>query len=118
MPESDGRESPIRGFAEFALFVQAASGTSNEVRPETDLVHDLGIAGIDGQRFAQALQQRYGLRLSDDEIIATFGPEQAITPWQLFLWLFGRAKWGRPLLAGDLYNRIVRIGEGKLSEPL
>jgi hypothetical protein len=93
-------------FEEFSEFVRRETRYKKSISPETDLGHDLGIAGIDGENFAQALVAAYGIRLTDKEILDHFGEERAMTPWGLVIWLLGRAEPLKPLTVGELYDRV------------
>ncbi|CCE01679.1 DUF1493 family protein [Bradyrhizobium sp. STM 3809] len=94
---------------EFCTFVRHVTRSGKPISPETDLVHDLGVAGADGEDFARALFERYGLRLTRDEIVRHFGEERAMTPWHLLIWLCDQAERLEPLTVQDLYDRISRM---------
>jgi hypothetical protein len=95
-------------FDEFSDFVREVTRYKRPISRNTDVVHDLGVAGIDGDRFAAALAEVYGLRLTDDECHRHFGDERAMTPWHLVMWLIGRGPRAEPLLVGDLFDRVNR----------
>lgn len=96
-------------FEEFCRFVAEQTGFRREIARTTDIGHDLGVAGIDGENFADALFRTYGLKLDDDEVARHFGPEQAATPWSLLMWFMGRYERLPPLTVGEVYDRICRL---------
>jgi 2-succinyl-5-enolpyruvyl-6-hydroxy-3-cyclohexene-1-carboxylate synthase len=96
----------MASFEEFSDFVRDVTRYKRPISRETDIVYDLGVAGIDGERLAAALAQAYGLRLTDDECYRHFGDERAMTPWHLVMWLIGRGPRAEPLLVGDLFDRV------------
>ncbi|CCD93825.1 conserved hypothetical protein, (Acyl carrier protein) [Bradyrhizobium sp. ORS 375] len=99
-------------FEEFSDFIRDVTNYTKSISPETDVVHDLGVAGADGGDFARALQDTYGLRLTDDEIAQHFGQERAMTPWHLLIWLWDQADRLKPLTVKELYERIGDIERG------
>ena len=105
----------MTSFQEFGDFVRRATGYKNAVSRETDIVHHIGVAGIDGENLAKALLDTYGIELTRKEILQHFGEERAMTPWYLVLWLLGKAERLKPLTVGELYDRIavsdLTIGE-------
>ena len=95
-------------FDEFAACVQRIIGYGRPLLPETDLVHDVRLAGLDGEQLIDELKNEYGLAFTEDEVLQHFGEERAPTPWSLWLWLTGRLKPLPPLRMIDLYERISR----------
>ncbi|CAL75316.1 conserved hypothetical protein [Bradyrhizobium sp. ORS 278] len=96
-------------FQEFSTFIRHVTRYGKSISPDTDVVHDLGVAGADGEDFARALFDRYGLLLTRDEILQHFGEERAMTPWQLVIWLCDQAERLKPLTVKELYDRVVDI---------
>jgi hypothetical protein len=94
-------------FDEFCDFIKRITRSKARITTETDIVHDLGVAGIDGQNLASALHEAYGVEMTRDEILQHFGEERAMTPWHLVLWLLGKAPPLKPLLVGELYDRVA-----------
>ena len=94
-------------FEEFAQFIRETTKYKKPIGPETDLVYDIGLAGIIGEDFAAALANTYGFELTEDEITAHFGDEVGISPWHHVLWLLGKMERLKPLLVGDLHSRIL-----------
>ncbi|GLH82138.1 hypothetical protein SSBR45G_70470 [Bradyrhizobium sp. SSBR45G] len=99
-------------FQEFSRFVRHVTRYGKPISPETDVVHDLGVAGADGEDFARALLETYGLRLTRDEILQHFGEERAMTPWHLLIWLWDQAERLKPLTVRELYDRIIEMEQG------
>jgi hypothetical protein len=100
-------------FQEFSDFVREVTGYKKAISPDTDIAHDLGVAGMDGEQFAEALLDKYGVKLTDDEILQHFGEERAMTPWHLVIWLLGKAERLKPLTVGELHNRICSKEQGQ-----
>jgi hypothetical protein len=93
-------------FDEFAASVRRITGLRVPLLPETDIVHDIGLAGADGEELIDGLKNQYGLEFTEDEVLQHFGEERAATPWSLWLRFTGRMTPLKPLRMIDLYQRV------------
>lgn len=88
------------------------SGGIGDVKPESRVTHDFGIAGEDAEDLMTALQKKFDIDMANFSFGNHFSPEESFYPFvSLYRLIFERAKlnaWKAvPITVMDLYEAAV-----------
>lgn len=98
--------SKVIPFQDLSELVLRHTGYNKPITRSTDLIHDIGLAGYEGELFMNAIRSSFGYSMHEEDIYSRFGDEQAMTPLCLVRWVVGSVTPLPPFTVGELHDLI------------